>query len=299
MAITKFQQIGKIVEEFQQEADGLFSEYGRKLDRARGRYNEETFKEKSWEIWSEVGGRLDVKRNIAKNEIDLTLEEVKKDFDKWVVAPVNGNLLQTLNCVRNFEIPLGMEELRILEKSVSNSFFAKKIFTEIARENGYYLKSPNAQEYMNLLQRVQNNACNAVTSYAGHYPDFIGKDLLPEWEHGGEMPSYLFVAAGRFLQKDTSLKQADELWGASEIPTAYKLTDAEQKRIYDLVGSIESETEKQARIKQLTDAEPDFLDKLKLMGGEYGEAVTKYLNTGSLDYVHEDNSEANIKGYGA
>lgn len=71
-----------------------------------------------------------------------------------------------------------------------------------------------------------------------------------------------------------------------------------KKEFTDLIGNIENETEKQERIKQLSSVEPDFMDKLALMDGEYKEAVEGYLDTGRLDYVYEDSSEQNIKGYG-
>ena len=39
------------------------------------------------------------------------------------------------------------------------------------------------------------------------------------------------------------------------------------------------------------------MEKLSLMEGDYKEAVEDYLDTGRLDYVYEDSSEQNIKGY--
>ena len=292
MAISKFQQIREIVTKFQQKADSLFVEYNTKLDRAKSRYSTEVYTQKSREIWSEVGGHLEAERAVARNGVALTVEEIKKSFDEWLLAPVNGDLLQTLNCVRNFEIPLGMAELKTLEKATNSSFFGKKIFVEIAKENGYYLKSPDAQTFMNLLHRVENNATNAVQAYAGHYPDFVGKDLLPEWEYNGqsfgEVPVYLFVAAGQFLVKDTSLKQADELWGQSSIPAEYKLTPDEEKRIYSMIENIEDETAKKERLKELEAIEPDIKNKLPLLSDQYKKAVEGYIADGDLAYVGEN-----------
>lgn len=146
---------------------------------------------------------------------------------------------------------------------------------------------------MSALKRVHDNAVTAVTAYAGHYPDLIGKDLLEE-----DKPVYALVMASNFLTKNDSIKEAEELWGISDIPREFKLSKEEEKRIYDLIDNIENETEKQERIKQLSSVEPDFMDKLALMDGEYKEAVEGYLDTGRLDYVYEDNSEQNVRGYG-
>ena len=291
--MTGFGQIKAVVTEYQEKADRHFRDYSKRIERARQRYSDEAFREESRKIWIDVGSKVDVARGIAKNEIDLIVEDIEKDFRKWLVKPLDGNLIQTLNCIRNFEIHLGIEELRVLEEETKNSFFGSRIFSEIAKENGYYVKTPDSKTFMSALKRVHDNAVTAVTAYAGHYPDLIGKDLLEE-----DKPVYALVMASNFLTKNDSINEAEELWGISDIPREFKLSKEEEKRIYDLIGNIENETEKQERIKQLSSVEPDFMDKLALMDGEYKEAVEGYLDTGRLDYVYEDSSEQNIKGYG-
>ena len=291
--MTGFEQIKAVVTEYQKKVDRHFRDYSRRVERARQRYSDEAFREESRKIWIDVGSKVDVARGIAKNEIDLIVEDIEKDFRKWLVKPLDGNLIQTLNCIRNFEIHLGIEELRVLEEETKNSFFGSRIFSEIAKENGYYVKTPDSKTFMSALKRVHDNAVTAVTAYAGHYPDLIGKDLLEE-----DKPVYALVMASNFLTKNDSIKEAEELWGISDIPREFKLSKEEEKRIYDLIDNIENETEKQERIKQLSSVEPDFMDKLALMDGEYKEAVEGYLDTGRLDYVYEDNSEQNVRGYG-
>ena len=285
--MTGFEEIRATVAEYQKKADKYFQDYSSRMERARGRYSQETFAEEGRKIWAEVGGKLGATRSIAKNDIDLIVEDIKKDFHKWLVKPIDGNLIQTLNCIRNFEMSLGIEELRVLEQETKNSFFGSRIFSEIARENGYYVKTPDSKAFMNALHRVHDNAVIAITAYAGHYPDFIGRDLLEE-----DKPAYMLAMASNFLTKNDSIKEAGELWGQSAVPTEYKLTKEEEKRIYDLVGNIENETEKQERIKQLSSVEPDFMDKLALMGGDYKKAVEGFIDTGHLDYVYGNNSNS-------
>lgn len=291
--MTGFEEIRAVVTEYQKKADRHFQDYSRRIERARQRYSDEAFQEESRKIWIDVGSKVDVARGIAKNEIDLIVEDIEKDFRRWLVKPIDGNLIQTLNCIRNFGIHLGIEELRVLEEETKNSFFGSRIFSEIAKENGYYVKTPDSKAFMSALKRVHDNAVTAIIGYAGHYPDLIGKDLLEE-----DKPAYMLAMASNFLTKNDSLKEAEELWGISDIPREFKLSKEEERRIYDLIGNIENETEKQERIKQLSSLEPDFMDKLSLMEGDYKEAVEGYLDTGRLDYVYEDSSEQNIKGYG-
>ena len=240
--MTGFGQIKAVVTEYQEKADRHFRDYSKRIERARQRYSDEAFREESRKIWIDVGSKVDVARGIAKNEIDLIVEDIEKDFRKWLVKPLDGNLIQTLNCIRNFEIHLGIEELRVLEEETKNSFFGSRIFSEIAKENGYYVKTPDSKTFMSALKRVHDNAVTAVTAYAGHYPDLIGKDLLEE-----DKPVYALVMASNFLTKNDSIKEAEELWGISDIPREFKLSKEEEKRIYDLIGNIENETEKQER----------------------------------------------------
>ena len=285
--MTGFEQIRAVVTEYQKKADGYFQDYSKRIERARQRYSDETFTEESRKIWSDVGGRVDVARGIAKGEIDLIIEDIKRDFHKWMIKPIDGDLVQTLNCIRNFEISLGLEELRVLEEKTKDNFFGSRIFSEIARENGYFVKAPESKAFMDALHRVHDNAVTAITAYAGHYPNLIGRDLLEE-----DKPPHMLVMASNFLTKNDSIETAEQLWGQSAVPTEYKLTKEEEKRLYDLVGNIENETEKQERIKQLSSVEPDFMDKLALMDGDYKEAVGKYIDTGKLDFVYENNSDS-------
>ena len=105
--MTGFEEIRATVAEYQKKADKYFQDYSSRMERARGRYSQETFAEEGRKIWAEVGGKLGATRSIAKNDIDLIVEDIKKDFHKWLVKPIDGNLIQTLNCIRNFEISLG------------------------------------------------------------------------------------------------------------------------------------------------------------------------------------------------
>ena len=223
--MTGFEQIKAVVTEYQKKVDRHFQDYSRRVERARQRYSDEAFREESRKIWIDVGSKVDVARGIAKNEIDLIVEDIEKDFQKWLVKPIDGNLIQTLNCIRNFAIRLGIEELRVLERETKNSFFGSRIFSEIAKENGYYVKTPDSKAFMSALKRVHDNAVTAVTAYAGHYPDLIGKDLLEE-----DKPVYALVMASNFLTKNDSIKEAEELWGISDIPREFKLSKEEEKK---------------------------------------------------------------------
>ena len=95
--MTGFEQIRAVVEEYQKKADGFFKEYAKRIEHARQRYSEDAFQEESRKIWMDLGSKVDVARGIAKNEIDLIVEDIKKDFHKWLVKPIDGNLIQTLN----------------------------------------------------------------------------------------------------------------------------------------------------------------------------------------------------------
>ena len=175
--MTGFGQIKAVVTEYQEKADRHFRDYSKRIERARQRYSDEAFREESRKIWIDVGSKVDVARGIAKNEIDLIVEDIEKDFRKWLVKPLDGNLIQTLNCIRNFEIHLGIEELRVLEEETKNSFFGIPYLLGNRERNGYYVKTPDSKTFMSALKRVHDNAVTAVTAYAGHYPDLIGKDL--------------------------------------------------------------------------------------------------------------------------
>nr|WP_296833400.1 hypothetical protein [uncultured Marvinbryantia sp.] len=293
--MTKFEEIRKIVENFQRKADRCFESYNAEMTRAKNRYSEEAFKIKSAEIWGGAHGNMEYEREQAVNKVSEIIGGIQEDFRGWMTKPISGDLLATLNAIRNFELKLSMPELQILEKEVNGSYFGTRIFSEVARENGYFAKSPDMATFTQGLKRVENNAREAIECYCGCAPDFSGSDLLGEWKVSGvtmgDIPAWRRVFASNYLKTDTSLKDAEKLWGQSQIPAEYKLTKEEEKRIYSIVDNIKDEKAKKDRLAELQTVEPDIVNKIKLMDDEHRAAVEKYLDTGKVGYVSDNNGE--------
>lgn len=296
--MNKFQDIKKEIQEFQTEARTYFYDYNQKMSRAKARYSEEVYKQKSYEIWCEVMGHLNAKRAISMNYISIAFEDIKNDFKKWMCKPINADLLATLNCVRNFEISLSKSELDVLASSAGGSYFGTRIVSAIARENGYFIKTPDMNRYMQALHRAEVSAIGAVQNYAGDSDtEYSGRDLLPEWENNGviindgKVPAWLYVAAGNYLTKDGSLPEVEKMWNASSVPAELTLTQDEQKRIYDLIKDIDNEKAKRDRIEELKAIEPDIESKIALLSGDYKEAADEYISSGDLPFVSEQSGE--------
>lgn len=164
------------------------------------------------------------------SEFDRTNEQICEDFTKWMIKPVDANMMATLNSLQNFGIKLSKEELTVLKDALQDSYFGSKILAEIARQNGYVLKTPDTTEFMSALHQVEDFAGVAVRSYAGKNST-DGADLLGQWTVGGvdcgDIPIWQRVNAARYLEKDTTLSDAQKLWDASHVPSILELPEPE------------------------------------------------------------------------
>jgi len=297
--MTKFEDVKREVEEFQTKARTFFSDYNEKMNRAKARYSEEVYKQKSLEIWSEIGGHLDATRRISMNYISTVFEDIRKEFKAWMCKPINADLLATLNCVRNFEMKLSRQELEVLLENSSGSYFGTRIVSEVAKENGYFLKVPDMVQYMEILHHAENSALQAVEKYAGDSETkYNGRDLLPEWTNNGvvvndgKVPVWQYVFAGNYLSKDETLSTAEKIWVNASVPAVLTLTTDEQKRIVSIIENIGSEVAKSARKSMLEEIEPGILDKIPLLSEDRKKAVEQFLDEGKLGYIAPDEEKA-------
>lgn len=294
MSKTRFGEIKETVRKYQRKADSYISSYCEKMENARNRYSPQVFQTQSMDIWAHHTGCLGADRDCALGDIDRIAADIRSDFKRWMVRPVNADLLRTMDSLRNYEIKLSRPELDVLREEVNDSFFGLKILSEISKESGYFIKTPSMSDFMNKLNAAVDSAKTAVECYCGSSP-FPGADLLGTWKVGGvdlgDFPVWRRLYASNYLAKDTTLQEAEKAWAAASVPATLELTQSEQKRIYDLVGNIKGEKEKRDRIEEIAAVEPDFKEKLSLLSGDYKAAVEKYLDTGKVGYVSDNDGE--------
>lgn len=280
--MKKFERIKGIVQNYHETADIWFSEYNKKIDYARNRYSENEFMNQAGAIWASCSGNPAAERNSAKTKVEELFTDIQKDFRQWMLKPVDTNLLQTLNCVNSYGIRLTRPELDVLRDEVRDSFFGGKIFSEIAKRNGYFIKMPDMTKFMRELQSLENNVKTAIEAYAGAAPDFPGK-----WSSNGtiigEYQTYHFLYAENFLKEGGSIDTAEKAWTDFRIPAEYELTKEEKERISKLIGRFDSEEAKEAKIKELIEIEPDILDKMEIMD-DFSGFVKKCIDAGSFEY---------------
>ena len=285
---TKFEEILKVVKDYQRTADRQFSEYQKKVSRMKSELNDETFNRKmKLEVYPYYFGTLTSDRNMAKEEVRSICEDIRNDLKSWMMKPIKPETMQILSCINDFGIRLSREELSILEDDVKSNLFAGKIFSGIAKNNGYAVKLPDFTEYLRILMVVESDAGIAIDAYCGAAPDFPGKDLLDKQMYNGvavgEWQVWHRMYAANYAEKHSSLDEASYLWERSKVDISYTLTEAERNRIKGLMDEVEQmdEAGKATKMISLLETEKDLPDKLRLMGDDYRELASKYASAGS------------------
>lgn len=285
---TKFEEILQVVKDYQRTADRQFSEYQKKVSRMKSELNDETFNRKmKLEVYPYYFGTLTSDRNMAKEEVHSICEDIKGDLKSWMMKPIKPETMQILSCINDFGIRLSREELSILEDDVKSNLFAGKIFSGIAKNNGYAVKLPDFTEYLRILMVVESDAGIAIDAYCGAAPDFPGLDLLDKQRRNGaafgEWQIWHRVYAAGFENTHSSLDDAGKMWEQSKVSVEYTLTEAERDRIKKMMDEVEKldEAGKADKMLSILGNEKDLPDKLRLMGDDYRELASKYASAGS------------------
>ena len=285
---TKFEEILKVVKDYQRTADMQFREYQKKVSRMKSELNDETFNRKmKLEVYPYYFGTLTSDRNMAKEEVRSICEDIRNDLKSWMMKPIKPETMQILSCINDFGIRLSREELSILEDDVKSNLFAGKIFSGIAKNNGYAVKLPDFTEYLRVLMVVESDAGIAIDAYCGAAPDFPGKDLLDKQRRNGaafgEWQIWHRMYAAGFEDKHSSIDDAGIMWGRSKVAIEYTLTEAERDRIKKMMDEVEKldEAGKADKMLSILGNEKDLPDKLRLMGDDYRELASKYASAGS------------------
>lgn len=285
---TKFEEILKAVKDYQRTADRQFLEYQKKVSRMKSELNDETFNRKmKLEVYPYYFGTLTSDRNMAKEEVHSICEDIKGDLKSWMMKPIKPETMQILSCINDFGIRLSREELSILEDDVKSNLFAGKIFSGIAKNNGYAVKLPDFTEYLRILMVVESDAGIAIDAYCGAAPDFPGKDLLDKQRRNGaafgEWQIWSRMYAANFENTHGSLDDASRMWEQSKVSVEYTLTEAERDRIKKMMDEVEKldEAGKADKMLSILGNEKDLPDKLRLMGDDYRELASKYASAGS------------------
>ncbi len=280
---TKFEEILKVVKDYQRTADRQFSEYHKKVARMKSELNDETFSRKmKLEVYPYYFGTLTSDRNMAKEEVHSICEDIKGDLKSWMMKPIKPETMQILSCINDFGIRLSRDELSILEDDVKSNLFAGKIFSGIAKNNGYAVKLPDFTEYLKALRIVESDCTVAIDAYCGAAPDFVGKDLLDKQRRNGaafgEWQIWHRMYAANFENTHSSLDDAGRMWEQSKVSVEYTLTEAERGRIKKMMDEVEKldGAGKADKMLSILRNEKDLPDKLRLMGGDYQELITKY-----------------------
>lgn len=288
MKRTNFEEILQVVKDYQRTADRQFSEYQKKVSRMKSELNDETFNRKmKLEVYPYYFGTLTSDRNMAKEEVRSICEDIRNDLKSWMMKPIKPETMQILSCINDFGIRLSREELSILEDDVKSNLFAGKIFSGIAKNNGYAVKLPDFTEYLRILMVVESDAGIAIDAYCGAAPDFPGKDLLDKQRRNGaafgEWQVWHRMYAAGFENTHSSLDDAGKMWEQSKVSVEYTLTEAERDRIKKMMDEVEKldEAGKADKMLSILGNEKDLPDKLRLMGDDYRELASKYASAGS------------------
>lgn len=303
--MNKIEKVKDVIRQFQNKADRLFAEYQSKENWARNRYSKDAFAvEFRTNIWPKYVGRLRADTDAAIKEINDLFDEIEQDFNTWIMRPLRSETLQTLTCIKDFDLKIGLPELRVIEKSTKDSYFGSRIFSALAQKAGYQVNIVDMERCMKELQSARKNSATAVRAYAGDSP-FPGRDLLGEWQYSGivmgEFQIFHLTYAFSFLKNGGELDRLQKTWETIKAPMQYRLTPEESEKVKREIEKIVDIRGEEPKIDEVTATKlledmPDILNRLESMDKDYKykELAKKYFASLDTSIMEKETKEAEI-----
>lgn len=299
--MTKFEKIKEIIANFQKNADRHYSTYQERERLARAKYSPEGFREEHMmKTFPETMGQARASADIAIKEINDVFNDIDADLKKWIMKNLDASTVQILDCIKNFDLQLSLDELKVIEESVRSSYLGTRIFEGISEKNGYCVNNPRMEEYQSALKSARNNASLAVRAYAGS-PDnkFPGKDLLQKWEKDGVVLGnyeiFHMLYAYQYLQKG-ELDRLEQMFDSTRAPMHYTLSDKEAEKVKKSIeGIVQGGKLNRKAAQQLLKKDPGIKSKLESMPSDYllgKEEVAKYF--GLSEKTENEKKESRI-----
>ncbi len=299
--MDRFEKILEIEKQFRKKADGIFANYKKEETEARKRLSPESFQsEFVLGRWVSYAGSFRSETDITVRRVNEIFQELRDELKAWMIKPVEPGVLEVLRCIREFGIRLSLQELKVIEPEINNSYLGKKVFLSIAKDNGFSTKCINIDELLSTLDTAQSVVESRIRSYAGG-EGFPGKDLI---DHkiidGVDWGEYSLpeLAMASVEPKSNDLDYVKNLWIKMRAPMTYILTEEEAKSIakkldplVDRWGDVDTKGAEKVREEM-----PDIISRLDSMPDDYEhkETFRKYFllnHAGSKNQSESENKK--------
>ena len=285
--MSKFDDVRKIVENYQKTADNLFGRYNEQVGKLREKYRPEVFLiEVRTKIWPHYFGTLQAEREDAKKKIKDVFSGILGDLKKSTMRPIKTETFEIIKAINDFNIKISYSEMQMLKEAVAGNLFGEKILAQVAENSGWHVNVPTADEYIRALKEAESVSMTAIDAYSGSKTlDFPGADLLDVDRTSAEIPVWQKLLASNYLAESGSMEYAERLFERGDIDIKFSLNSEEKERLeksLDDANKVMDEKEKQKRIKKIYEAEPDIINKMNYLGDSYRGMIAKYVDTGNF-----------------
>lgn len=296
--MNKFEKLRITLKDFMNDLDKQYSDYQEKEKKARAMYSEAGYEEKFLkEIYPAAAGKAWAEKDAAIQKVNEIINSIEEELNNFFMKPISESVAQVLSCIDRYRIPLSLNELKILEPQMRETYMGGRVFSELAKRNGYIATIPTMKEYQNALNSARGNVNLVIRAYAGKADDgYPGKDLLQPWEsrgiNMGEFQHYHLFFSQNYLHEGGELDKLELIWSTNNNPMHYSLTDSESKKVKkDIEGILRNgELDRQAA-QQLLKKDPDIKSKLESMPEDYfsdKEEVVKYFGLNEKAEIGKD-----------
>lgn len=132
-----FSAVCEIIGNMQKDINDLIVKYGTDDIRNAEMYNTRTLHEVRTKKRAETVGKIQKLKEKAILDVDAHFLNLQNILSEWVVQPIPDSALHLLNAYTAYDLKPSLEELNLLDQTISGNFLASKILSGLAAKNGY------------------------------------------------------------------------------------------------------------------------------------------------------------------
>ena len=149
-----FGTIADALKDYMTNTEGALRKYHDACEQARSRYQGDYLTKKIADLRGDAKVSIEYENSRMRAAINLELDELRKELNKRIIAPLPEGFADTLRCYYDLGVPVSKAELNCYLSAAQGNYPALKILNAVAMKNGYKVILPALEDFDKDLKKL-------------------------------------------------------------------------------------------------------------------------------------------------
>lgn len=213
---SHFERIGQLLDDVRNAiqahhnlVNSKIQKYNLQVESDRERLNTETLAFEIRKNKELLQGDVRFSADQAVQNVTLAFDDIISEINDWSIEVPSSDFLTLAQTVDRFDLPLTIDEIKMLSQSAAGSYFGQKILNGYAMKSGLQYPFMTIDALLQMIRNAKNDCILSIQAYSGDYPQLADYGWITE--ESGKYESFRRLFASEYLDKtDSSLMRLKE-----------------------------------------------------------------------------------------